>query len=306
MSVEPGVPPGFSNPNPRRSILDSSEGGSLFSRIGRLFSSKNQDAVEQAILDASEDGEIEASESSMLLSILHLDDLCADDIMTPRTDVHAVEASRSVAEAIELILKYGHSRLPIYKGNRDNIIGIVYAKDLLREAMHPENLKKSVSGIMRQAFFVPETKNVLELLNEIRARKTHMAVIIDEYGGTSGLVTIEDILEEIVGDIEDEHDAPKEADIVALDDGSIKLSGRAYLDDINEALGTNLDSDEVDTIGGLLSHIAGRLPEPGDKFAVGGLIFTVQEADTRQVHSVLARKPKPGEAETLQAASEKA
>lgn len=269
--------------------MDGPEGGSLFSKIGRLFSNKNSDAVEQAIIDASQDGEIEAAESSMMLSILHLDDLCAEDIMTPRTDIHAVEAASSVAAAIEQILQYGHSRLPIYKGNRDNIIGIVYAKDLLREAMHPENLKKSVAGITRQAFFVPETKNVLELLNEIRARKTHMAIIIDEYGGTSGLVTIEDILEEIVGDIEDEHDAPKEADILILDDGTAHLSGRAYLEDINDALGIKLESDEVDTIGGLLSHIAGRLPVAGDEFTLEGRVFAVQDADTRQVHTVLVR-----------------
>lgn len=269
--------------------MDSSEGGgSLFSRIIRRLSNKNQDDIEQAIIDAGQEGDIEASESSMMLKILHLDELCAEDLMTPRADIHALEGSRSVAEAIEEILQHGHSRLPIYKENRDNIIGIVYAKDLLREAMQPENLKIPVARIMRQAFFVPETKNALEVLNELRARKTHMAIIIDEHGGTSGLVTIEDILEEIVGEIEDEHDAPKEADIIMESDGTARLNGRAYLDDINDALGIKLESDEVDTIGGLLSHIAGRLPLPGEKFFLEGFVFEVEDSDTRQVHTVLA------------------
>lgn len=276
--------------------MDSSEGGSLFQRISRLFSNKNSDAVEQAILDASQEGEIEAAEGSMMLSILRLDDLNVEDIMTPRTDINAVEASSSIAEAISEILEYGHSRLPIYKENRDNIVGIIYAKDLLREAMQPEKLQKPVSGIMRQVFFVPETKNALEVLNEFKARKTHMAIIIDEYGGTSGLVTIEDVLEEIVGEIEDEHDAPKEADIVMLENNAARISGRAYLEDVNEALGINLESEEVDTIGGLLSHIAGRLPLPGDKFALENRIFVVEDADTRQVHGVLARMPEPEDA----------
>lgn len=275
--------------------MDSAEGGSLFSKISRLFTGKNTDAVEQAIIEARHDGELEASEGSMMLSILHLDDLKVEDIMTPRTDIHGVEALSSVAGAIEQILEFGHSRLPIYQENRDNIVGIVYAKDLLREAMHPENLKKPVSKIMRQAFFVPETKNALEVLNEFKARKTHMAIIIDEYGGTSGLITIEDVLEEIVGDIEDEHDAPKQADIIVMDDGSARLSGRAYLEDINEALSLELESDEVETIGGLLSHIAGRLPLPGEQIQLAGKLFVVESSDNRQVHTVLVRNP---EAET--------
>ncbi len=274
-----------------------SEGGSFMNKLSRLFTGRNTAHVEQAIIEASQDGKLEADEGSMLLNVLRLDDIQVEDIMTPRTDIHGAEASASVATTIELILRSGHSRLPIYQENRDNIVGIVYAKDLLKEAMCPENLQKPVSSIMRQPFFVPETKNALELLNEFKARKTHMAIILDEYGGTSGLVTIEDVLEEIVGDIEDEHDAPKEADIVLLDDGRVRISGRAYLEDINEALGLNLDSDEVDTIGGLLSHIAGRMPRSGEVFELGDRVFTIEHADNRQVCSVLAA---PGRKEETQ------
>lgn len=272
--------------------MDSgSEGGSFISKLSRLFTGKNSAHVEQAIIEASQDGELEAEEGSMLLNVLHLDNIQVEDIMTPRTDIHGVEATASVSEAISRILESGHSRLPIYQDNRDNIVGITYAKDLLKEAMQAENLQKPVSGIMRQPFFVPETKNAMELLNEFKAKKTHMAIIIDEYGGTSGLVTIEDVLEEIVGEIEDEHDAPKEAEIVMLEDGSARISGRAYLDDINENFGLKLACEEVDTIGGLISHMAGRLPEDGEQFTLDGCTFIIEEADNRQVHSILMPAP---------------
>ncbi|MDR1242108.1 MAG: hemolysin family protein [Deltaproteobacteria bacterium] len=278
-------------------MASDSDRGNLWSKITKFFSGKNADHVEQAIIEASQDGELEADEGSMLLSILRMDDLQVQEIMTPRTDITAVEETCTVAEAIEAIVESGHSRIPIYRENRDNIVGVLYAKDLLEEAIAPDNHQKPVSGIMRPAFFVPETKNVLELLNEFKSKKNHMAVILDEYGGTSGLVTIEDVLEEIVGDIEDEHDAPKEADIVALEGGQAFLSGRAYLEDINAELGTSLASEEVETIGGLLSHIAGCLPGPGDEFVLGELHFKVKEADNKHVHKVLVSNLPPRKSE---------
>lgn len=270
--------------------MDSgSEGGSFWHKLSRVFNSKSSDHVEQAIREASQEGELEAEEGSMLLNILHLDELEVQDIMTPRTDVTCVPSEAAICAAVEAVLESGHSRLPIYEENRDNIIGVIFAKDLLRECIREDGMSAPVTTCMHPPFFVPETKNVLELLNEFKTRKTHLAVIVDEYGGTTGIVTIEDVLEEIVGDIEDEHDAPREADIVAQADGSCLMSGRAYLDDINIALGTSLDSDEVETIGGLLSHIAGRLPLPGESFTLGGTVFTVTRADNRQVYQVLAR-----------------
>ena len=282
--------------------MDSaSEGGGLWQRISRLFSGKNMDQVEQAIIEASQDGELQAAEGSMLLSILRLDELQVQDIMIPRTDICSVEAKETIGAAIKTILASGHSRLPVHLDNRDNITGIIHAKDLLREAITPLNLEKPVSEIIRPAFFVPPTKSVLELLNELRAKKTHLAVILDEYGGTLGLVTIEDVLEQIVGEIEDEHDTPKEADIILREDHTAMLSGRAYLEDINEELGMNLVSDEVDTIGGLLSHIAGRLPRSGEDFVLGGKRFIVKEAGQKRVEKIVVqpldydRREKPAE-----------
>jgi magnesium and cobalt transporter len=259
--------------------------------LGKLFHLRHGDSVEQVIRDASEDGELDEEEGSMLLSVLTLDELQVQDIMTPRTDIACVSEEESIREAAELIIGTGHSRIPVYSGNRDNILGLLHAKDLLEHMLNPEELSRPAASIMREPFFVPETKNVLDLLQEFRSRKLHLAVILDEYGGTAGLVTIEDVLEQIVGDIEDEHDAPREEDIAEQDDGSYLINGRAHLDDIAEELGVKIECEEVDTLGGYLSHLAGRVPEVGEEFRAGGAAFVVKEADAKQIHSVRLLPP---------------
>ena len=222
----------------------------------------------------------------LLHGILRLDDVQVQDIMTPRTDFDCMPTGAPVSEVAQCILETGHSRLPIYKDTRDNIIGIAYAKDLISLLVDPAKHHTAVDEIMRSPFFVPETKIVSELLQEFRSRKNHIAIAVDEYGGTSGLATIEDILEEIVGDIEDEHDAPKEEDIHPLGDSRYALSGRAYLEDLEE-LGINLEADEVDTIGGYLCLEAGHVPEKGEIFECGGWRFIVDEADAKQIRRVI-------------------
>ena len=186
-------------------------------------------------------------------------------------------------------METGHSRLPVYKETRDNIIGIVHAKDMLSSLMQVELQNSPVDSIMSQPFFVPETKIASELLQEFRSRKNHLAIVVDEYGGTSGLATIEDLLEVIVGDIEDEHDAPKEEDIRPLEGGRYELSGRAYLEELEE-LGIHLESDEVDTIGGYLSLDAGHVPQKDEEFRIGGWLFTIADADAKQIHTVIATR----------------
>lgn len=249
---------------------------------------KGTDSVEQAIIEASEDGELQKEEGSMLLSVLHLDELQVQDIMTPRTDVICAPVTAATAEIVDLILSSGHSRIPIYRENPDNIVGVIYAKDLLRLTLDPSLREKPVAEMMHQPFFVPETKNALDLLHDFKSSKKHLAVILDEYGGTAGIVSIEDVLEQIVGDIEDEHDAPREEDITFEEGGKALLSGRADLEDLAEYLGVKIESDEVDTIGGYLCHIAGRVPLPGERFTVGGTLFTVLEADAKKIRSVYA------------------
>ena len=271
--------------------MDDGSDSSIWQRLGRLFHSRHGDSVEQVIRDASEEGELDKEEGSMLLSVLTLDELQVQDIMTPRTDIVCASEDESVRQAAELIISTGHSRIPIYSGNRDNITGILHAKDLLEHMLDPKELDRPVSGIMRDPFFAPETKNVLDLLQEFRTRKLHLAIIVDEYGGTAGLITIEDVLEQIVGDIEDEHDTPREQDISYMDDGSYLINGRAHLDDISEALSIKVECEEVDTLGGYLTHLAGRVPEPGECFVLDGATFRVEESDVKQIHSIRMLPP---------------
>lgn len=265
--------------------MDGGSDSSIWSRITRLFHDHDSDSVEKAILEAREDGELEAEEGSMLLSILRLDDLQMQDIMTPRTDMDCAESGTPLAEVAKLIISSGHSRIPIYQDTRDNIIGIAFAKDLLPSLIDPAQHLASIDTLMREPFFVPETKVVSELLQEFRTRKTHLAIAVDEYGGTSGLATIENILEEIVGDIEDEHDTPREEEVKIIEEGVYLLSGRVYLEDLEE-LGIILTSDEVDTIGGYLSQMAGHVPQVDESFVIGDLTFTIAEADAKQIRSI--------------------
>ncbi|CAK7049593.1 MAG: hypothetical protein DELT_00981 [Desulfovibrio sp.] len=265
----------------------SESSSTIWTRISRMFH-KGTDSVEQAIIEASEDGELQKEEGSMLLSVLHLDELQVQDIMTPRTDVICAPVTATTADIVDLILTSGHSRIPVYRDNPDNIVGVIYAKDLLRLTLDASLREKPVMEMMHQPFFVPETKNALDLLHDFKTSKKHLAVILDEYGGTAGIVSIEDVLEQIVGDIEDEHDAPREEDILLESDGKAKLSGRADLEDIAEQLGIQIESDEVDTIGGYLCHIAGRVPLPGERFTVGETLFTVLEADAKKIQSIYA------------------
>ena len=246
--------------------MDRSTDKSLWDRVCNLFGGRSGDSIEQAVMEARDEGELDLAEGSMILSILRLDDVQVQDIMTPRTDFDCMPTGAPVSEVAQCILETGHSRLPIYKDTRDNIIGIAYAKDLISLLVDPAKHHTAVDEIMRSPFFVPETKIVSELLQEFRSRKNHIAIAVDEYGGTSGLATIEDI-----------H---------PLGDSRYALSGRAYLEDLEE-LGINLEADEVDTIGGYLCLEAGHVPEKGEIFECGGWRFIVDEADAKQIRRVI-------------------
>ena len=254
----------------------------IWSRLSRLFGHDDQESLEKAILEARADGEVEPYEESMLLGILRFNDLQVQDTMIPRTDIDCVPDDMPLQEVARIIVRSGHSRIPVYKETRDNIVGILHAKDVLSSLLDQSGDVPSVSAVMREPFFVPETKSIRTLLQEFRARKQHIAIALDEYGGTSGLITIEDVLEEIVGDIEDEHDAPRQEDIRPLGENVYELTGRALLEDL-EDLGVDLDSDEVDTIGGYLSMEAGHVPGPGERFILRGWTFTVLEADRKLI-----------------------
>lgn len=269
--------------------MDGDSQRSMWDKITHLFG-KPDDNLEQAIMDAREEGDVEAEESNMLLSVLELSEKQVQEIMTPRTDITCLTYDATIQEAAQCILENGHSRIPVYKDTKDNIIGIIYAKDLLTYIVDGKHdYSDSVDKIARPPFFIPETKSSAELLQEFRARKNHIAIVVDEYGGTSGLITIEDLLEIIVGDIEDEFDAPKEEDVQKINDNEYLLHGRAMLDDLND-VNIPIESDEVDTIGGYLSLQAGHVPVVNEVFTVGNWEFTVIEADTKQIHKISAKK----------------
>lgn len=266
---------------------------SFWSKLGRFFGHDSEESLEKAILEARAEGEVEPDEESMLLGILRFNDLRVQDTMIPRTDIDCVPEDVSLAEVARVIVESGHSRIPVFRDTRDNMVGILHAKDVL-SALIKEEKAPPISAVMREPFFVPETKPIRALLQEFRARKQHIAIALDEYGGTSGLITIEDVLEEIVGDIEDEHDAPREEDIRRVGDDVYELTGRALLEDLEE-LGVNLVSDEVDTIGGYLSMQAGHVPAKGESFVFDGWTFTVLDADMKFIRHLRMERAQNGD-----------
>lgn len=267
--------------------MDGGSDSRLWSFLSRFFPSKSGDSVEQAIIEAQGDGELDLEEGSMLLNILRLDETQVYEVMTPRTDIDCIDAEKSVNDVVEIILSSGHSRIPVYQEHRDNIVGVVFAKDLLKFLATGKGQDTPVAKIMRKPIFVPETKKVSELLQEFRSRKNHLAIALDEYGGTSGITTIEDVLEIIVGEIEDEHDAPRKEDIRVLSDNSLEVSGRTFLEDLSEYLKEALESEQVETIGGYLSEIAGHVPQIGEQFVIGQHSYKILKADAKHIESIL-------------------
>jgi magnesium and cobalt transporter len=264
--------------------LDEGSESRLRSIFRRMFSIKSENHVEELIREAKAEGELKSDEASMLLNVLRLRQKQVQDVMVPRPDIVAAEISSSIQEVADLIVEKGHSRIPIYRENKDQIIGIVHAKDLLRSLLHPAAPESSLDSIMRQPLFIPETKNLENMILEFQSKKVHLAIAVDEYGGTSGMVTFEDVLEEIVGEIEDEYDAPRPEEIQPIDDRSFLLSGRALLDDLEQEYGVCLRSEQVETIGGYITENIGRVPEKGELLEFGGYRFRIRDADARQIH----------------------
>lgn len=267
--------------------LDESPEGKLWTLVRKFFSGKTENPIEDVILEARTDGELEAFEASMLINVLRMGRKQVREIMIPRTDIQCVELNASIQDVAELIIEQGHSRIPVYRENKDHIVGITHAKDLLPYLLqHCDTPPDPLSAIMRPPFFIPETKNVKNMIAEFQAQKVHMAIALDEYGGTSGLVTFEDVLEEIVGEIEDEYDLPRPEDIQPLEDGRHLVSGRTSLNDLQEETGIALTSDQVETIGGFVTELAGRVPMSGEEFEYLGHNFRIEEADSKQVYAV--------------------
>lgn len=269
--------------------MESEEHSSRFwTKISGIFGQK-EEKIEQAIIDAQEDGELAKEESSMLLSVLEFTSMQIHEIMTPRADMICMPIESSINTIAEKIIESGHSRIPIFTGTKDNITGIAYAKDLLPFIVYPSKHNDSITSFLRTVHFVPETKVCSELFQEFRSTKSHIAIVLDEYGGTAGLVTIEDLLEVIVGDIEDEHDLPKSKEITKIDANSYHVQGRTFLEDL-APIGLEVHSETVDTIGGYLSLLSGNVPTINEEFILEDWKITVKDADIKQVKVLLLEK----------------
>ena len=233
-------------------------------------------------------GVIEAEEQQMIGAVLELGEQRIHEVMVPRIDIKAVPASVPLDELVDTIVREGHSRIPVYEESIDNVIGILYAKDLLPYLAKGDT--PSITSILRTPLFVPESISVDDLLHSFQRRKVHIAIVLDEYGGTAGLVTIEDLIEEIVGEIQDEYDV-EEPMIVPLSESEARFDGRASVDDLAEHFGIPLDGadrEQYDTVGGLVYHEIGGVPNVGDMVEVDGLTLTVESTDGRRVGKVLA------------------
>jgi CBS domain containing-hemolysin-like protein len=212
--------------------------------------------------------------------------------MVPRVDMFAFDVTTSLSEAAQTALASGHSRVPVFDESIDNIIGLLYVKDLLRLLVEENHTITSLRDVIRPAYFVPEAKKVDELLNEMQARGVHMVVVVDEYGGTAGLVTLEDIVEEIVGEIRDEYDQAEEHPVQIIGPQEFVFHGRIDLEDVNELLGTHFTKDLADTLGGYIYAEFNRVPANGDTFEVEDWLLTIEQVNGRRIRRVRA-VPKP-------------
>jgi CBS domain containing-hemolysin-like protein len=245
---------------------------------------------------AEESGVVEQRERQMIQSVFELGDTIAREVMVPRTDLVWIERGKTVPQAMALALRSGFSRIPVIGENADDILGIVYLKDLARRSQDAKAAKTTVEQVMRAAEYVPESKPVDELLREMQTHRTHLAVVIDEYGGTAGLVTIEDILEEIVGEIADEYDDERPP-VERIDDETVRVSARLAVEDLAELFDDVEfpDRDDVETVGGMLADVLGRVPIPGAHAETYGLELTAESAGGRRnrIDTVLVKRVAP-------------
>lgn len=264
---------------------------SLTNFFSRVFPGQRRartgEELQELIEESEADGILNEEEGEMLHSILEFGDMIVRQVMVTRTDMVICPITGSLTHLLQVIIASGHSRIPIFEGTSDSIVGVVYAKDLLRYWGASDGTL-TIAEVIRPPFFVPETKAIEDLLQDFRSKRVHMAIVIDEYGGTSGLVTIEDLLEEIVGDIQDEYDREEDW-LIVEEDGAILVDGRLNIDDLEEYFDLEIPRDKFDTVGGYLVNLNGQVPPNGEIFTDRGLILEVVSADQRKVSKVRIR-----------------
>jgi len=261
---------------------------SFSSTFSRLFRGRSRALTEKELQDAinssEEEGILNESEGDMLQSIFDFGDTIVREVIVPRTDMVCCPADATLSDFLELIIRSGHSRVPLFEGSTDKIVGVVYAKDLLRNwGANDETL--TLTEVMRTPYFIPETKRIDDLLKDFRTRRVHMAIAVDEYGGTSGLITIEDLLEEIVGDIQDEYDLEIPW-LQPQDDGTLLVDARANVEELEEYYDIEIPREKFDTVGGYLFHLLGNVPQKGEKVTDNGLVLMVEDSDERKIEKV--------------------
>lgn len=253
-------------------------GGSATLRQSNLM----EEEIRSLVDSAGETGEMESDETELIHSVLEFSDTIAREIMTPRTDLDAVPIDINPYDLVELIQESGHSRIPIFEGSDDDIVGIIHAKDLFLAMLRGKPV--NISSLMRPPLYVTENKSIDDLLAEMRLSKSQLAVIKDEYGGTSGIVTIEDIIEELVGEIQDEHDDEDPEFTDSLE--GFLVDGKTHLDDVNDEIGSTFESEDFDTIGGFVFGLCGRQPKLGEWLEHNGFQFNIVETDGKRIFKI--------------------
>ncbi len=273
--------------------------------LGAEVSAEAQITAEELRLIVERGGEqgiLEAEEEQMINAVIELGDRRLHQVMVPRVDIIGLQANSTFDAAIDLIIEGGHSRVPVYETSVDDVVGILYAKDLLPFLKSDATRRPALRSLLRTPVFVPESLSIDDLLHEFQRRKVHMAIVLDEYGGTAGLVTIEDLLEEIVGEIQDEYDV-EEPLVEIIDEDHVRVDGRASIEDLLDIWDIRAeleDQDEYDTVGGLVYHRIGGIPQPGDEVRLDGLHLTVESTDGRRVAKVLVDRVRRVEDESAE------
>ena len=273
---------------------DSSSKPTFFERLVSRLSGETLTSAEAvvALLRQAHKQEIFDEETLQRLEkMLIFSDLEVRDAMVTRSQMDVIKANDSIERIIAYAVETAHSRFPVIEDDKDNVLGILHAKDLLKYTLHPEQF--NLKSLLRPAVFIPEGKRLSILLTEFREQRNHLAVVVDEYGGTSGLVTFEDVIEQIIGDIEDEFDEDDGADnIFTISSERFRVNAITEIKDFNEFFGTNYSDEEVDSIGGLIIQEFGHLPERGEKCSIDGLNFNVAHADKRRLHTLMVTRIK--------------
>lgn len=264
----------------------NANGPSWFERIGQALKGEPRDREQliQLLREAQARGLFDADAQSMIEGVLAVSDMQVRDILIPRSQMVVVNRNDSPEDIIPVAVESGHSRFPVIGDDRDDVIGVLLAKDLLRYTSKNGSEQFSLRDILRKPVFVPESKRLNVLLKEFRASRNHLAIVVDEYGSVAGMVTIEDVLEQIVGEIEDEHDIDEDTFIRKLSDVTYTVKALTPVDDFNEYFGTDFSDEEFDTIGGLITHEFGHLPRRGETIILGNQSFQVTNADNRRIN----------------------